>query len=144
MPRHIEQPLPLLPLRVGALLPGTVKTIPVGRPRSIALARTLSRGDLLLLAVQTDKDILDPGPADLHAVATLGRVRRVVRTTDASLRLIVEGTARITLDAVDHSGLFWTANGTPIPDVFDDSQPIERLAETLRDRLPDLTPMPVT
>ena len=140
MSRHITQPLPLLPLRVGALLPGTVKTIPVGRARSVALAKTLSRGDLLLVGVQTDREIADPGPADLHRVATLGRVRRVVRTTDRSLRLIIEGTGRVELGSVDVSGAFWTSDGTPLEDVFDDSQPIETLAETLRDRLPDLTP----
>ena len=138
--RQIAQPLPLLPLRVGALLPGTVKTIPVGRARSIALARSLSRGDLLLIGVQTDKEIADPGPSDLHRVATLAKVRRVVRTTDRTLRLIVEGTARVELGTIDADGPFWTADGRTLADVFDDAQPIDRLAETLRDRLPDLTP----
>ncbi len=140
MSRLIAQPLPLLPLRAGALLPGTVQTIPVGRARSVTLARTLSRGDLLLIAVQKDREVEDPGGSDMHPIATLGQVRRVVRTTDRTLRLIVEAKGRAELATVDASGAFWTANGTPVEDVFDDGEPIAELADTLRDRLPELTP----
>ncbi len=140
MSRLIAQPLPLLPLRAGALLPGTVQTIPVGRPRSVSLARTLSRGDLILIAVQKDREVEDPGAGDMHPIATIGQVRRVVRTTDRTLRLIVEAKGRAELGTVDADGLFWTANGTPVEDVFDDTEPIGVLADTLRDRLPELTP----
>ena len=140
MSRLIAQPLPLLPLRAGALLPGTVQTIPVGRPRSVALARTLSRGDLVLIAVQKDRGVEDPSATDLHPIATIGQVRRIVRTTDRSLRVIIEAKGRVELGTVTTDGPFHVANGRPLEDLFDDGEPIGQLADALRDRLPELTP----
>ena len=140
MTSTITQPLPLLPLRSGALLPGTVQTIPVGRARSVALVRSLSRGDLLLIAVQKDREVAEPGPSDLHPVATIGQIRRVVRTTDRTFRLIVEAKGRVELGEVFGEGPFLAANGRPLEDQFDDGEPISLLAETLRDRLPELAP----
>ena len=39
---NVTSSLPLLPLRDGVLLPGTVATIPVGRPASIALVTAVA------------------------------------------------------------------------------------------------------
>ena len=44
--------LPLLPLRKGVLLPGSVSTLPVGRKRSLALVGTLEPGSLLVAGFQ--------------------------------------------------------------------------------------------
>ena len=49
--------LPLLPLRLGVPLPGRISTFPVGRERSVALARALEEGDLLVLGADPLADI---------------------------------------------------------------------------------------
>jgi ATP-dependent Lon protease len=56
-----SSPFPLLPLRNGVLFPGTIITLPVGRERSVALARQLSKGDLLGVATQKDPAVELPG-----------------------------------------------------------------------------------
>ena len=73
-PIELPATLPLLPLRHGVVLPGRATTIPVGRPRSRALAQELRRGDLVVLAVQRDAALDDPSIADLHPIATVARV----------------------------------------------------------------------
>ena len=54
------QSLPLLPLRDGVLLPGTVATIPVGRPQSVALVNATAIGGIVAVGVQKDAAVTDP------------------------------------------------------------------------------------
>ena len=90
------QPLPLLPLRDGVLLPGTVATIPVGRPASVALVNATTIGGLVAVAVQKDAGVADPCLADLHEVAVVARIAKVQRMP-RGYQVTLEGLARIQL-----------------------------------------------
>ena len=72
-----EAPLPLLPLRHGVVLPGAVTSLPVGRPKSRALAEAMSAGDHLVLSVQRDPNLIDPELRDMHGIGVLVRRRGV-------------------------------------------------------------------
>ena len=73
MAQFQPQTLPLLPLRRGVILPGTVTSIPVGRERSQAMVQDLEPGNRIVLAVQFDAGVEDPAIADLHPVGVLAR-----------------------------------------------------------------------
>ncbi len=108
--------LPLLPLRNGVLFPGTSTTIPVGRPRSVALAKSLNRNDLVIIGTQLDVKIAEPGLQDLAPVATLARVKRVVDAGRGRYRLLVEGQRRIALRDLVSASPFLVVRGGPFPE----------------------------
>ena len=109
--------LPLLPLRAGALFPNTALTLPVGRARSLSLVRGLSRGDEILVGLQKSSDVMEPGRADLHDVATRARVHRVVQTTDRGVRLILRGLSRVRLGDFVATEPYLRAEATPLPEL---------------------------
>ena len=84
-------PFPILTLRAGALFPGTVQSIPVGRRSSVDLTRTMKPGDLVVVATQLDRTAERPGPEELHPIGTLARVRRIVEVAGDRLRLQLDG-----------------------------------------------------
>jgi len=136
LPNH---PFPVLPLRRGALFPGTSMTIPIGRPRSVALARSLSVGDVIGVAVQRDAKQSEPLAADLYPIGTVAVVQRVVQASDRTWRLVIEGVGRFRLHNIVQSEPFWYGEGEPIDDVSEDVTEERLLAEALRTRVAALS-----
>ena len=89
-PDVLPSRLPVVPLRRGVLLPGSVQRFGIGRRLSRAAVKH-ARDGLVLVAVQRDP-VADPMPADLLPIAVLGRI--VESKEDA---LVVQGLARVTL-----------------------------------------------
>ncbi len=142
-------PFPLLPLRNGVLFPGTVITVPVGRPRSIALVEDLEAGKSIIgIAVQRDARMVDPELADLQPVGTYARVRHVRRTGERSYQIVLEGLERFELRSLLHARPYLMADGEPLPDRIDDAREAHLLAEALatqvRDQLKEIAPEAAT
>ena len=74
--------IPAVPLRGGVVFPGITTTISIGRPRSLAAAKFAQRdeGEILIL-VQYDPEVENPGRDDLAPVGVLANVRDLLRTT---------------------------------------------------------------
>src|SRR5262245_36038540 len=100
LPQFAHAPLPLLPLRHGVVLPGAVTSLPIGRPKSRALAESLQAGDLVVLANQRDSELLEPDVNDLHRIAVLARVRQKQDRGSRGHVLVVEALGRVTIDRV--------------------------------------------
>jgi ATP-dependent Lon protease len=125
----------ILPVRRGVLLPGTTMSIPVGRPRSIALIEGVRVGDVIGVAAQRDPDIEDPVLADLHRVGTYARVRKAQRTRDGrTFRIVVEGLSRLELHELAQSDPSWVGRVSPRPDPEPDEE-ARILAEEIRGHL---------
>src|SRR3954468_20240431 len=82
---------PFLPLRNGVLFPGTIITLPIGRERSVALVKSLRKGDVIGVVTQKDSKVADPGEADLHDTGTFARVADIARVSGGEYRLVIEG-----------------------------------------------------
>jgi ATP-dependent Lon protease len=134
---ELASPLPLLPLRHGVVLPSRMTTIPVGRPRSRALANALSPGDLVLLAVQRDPAIEDPALVDLHSIATLARVTERTDRGARGVVLVVDALARVELRALTSSVPYWMARAEEIPEPAPTAEALE-LMGALKTRLREL------
>ena len=91
--------LPLLPLRDGVLLPGTVATIPVGRAASVALINAVGVGGIVAVGVQFDAAVADPEFKDLHPIAVLARVAKVQRMP-RGYQVSLEGLSRVRLASI--------------------------------------------
>ena len=131
-------PFPLLPLRTGALFPGTVITLPVGRKRSVALVESLHAGDVIGTVTQKDHKIADPGRTDLYDVGTYVRVVDIARLPGGEYRLSLEALNRFKLTNVSVDGTFWLAEATVIDEQNEDTQDARLLADSLRERVQEL------
>jgi ATP-dependent Lon protease len=131
-------PFPLLPLRTGALFPGTVITLPVGRKRSVALVESLHAGDVIGTVTQKDHKIADPGRTDLYDVGTYVRVVEIARLPGGEYRLSLEALNRFKLTNVSVDGTFWLAEATVIDEQNEDTQDARLLADSLRERVQEL------
>ncbi len=135
-PNAPENPFPLLPLRNGVILPGTVTTLAVGRPQSLALMRHIREGrGVIGVGVQRDPRVTDPSFEDLYPVGTFARVVRVARQGDKALMVSLQGLSRFELNSLSSSDPFWRANGTPLREPVTDEHEARYLAEALRAQL---------
>ncbi len=133
-----EGPLALLPLRRGVVLPGRTTSIPVGRERSVALARDLERGSLLILAVQRDPRVEDPALSDLHPVAVLARVKDISDRGRRGVFLIVEALARVSLRTLTQSVPYWMARAEVSVEKRRDTDEARALADSLGQHVREL------
>ena len=93
--------LPVLPLRGSVLFPGVVMPVLVGQKSSQQLiAETLDDNRLVAVAALRDAEIEEPTADDLHEIATLARLVKVLRLPNGNLNVIVQGMRRLSLDEV--------------------------------------------
>lgn len=135
--------LPLLPLRGGVLLPGTVSTLPVGRKRSVALIESLKPDDApprVVVGVQRDARVVDPAAADLHPVGTLAEVLKVRRASGGARLVTLRGLHRVDLATIRSSGPFWTVDAVVSAEPSDEATETDLAAGALAAVLTELDP----
>ena len=92
---------PMLPLRDVVVFPHMVVPLFVGREKSIqALEVAMEGSKEILLVSQRDAGTDDPGPSDVFNVGTLATVLQMLRLPDGTVKVLVEGNARASLDVV--------------------------------------------
>jgi ATP-dependent Lon protease len=138
MPVKQTNEYPLLPLRRGVLLPGSVSTLPVGRARSLALVNTVSAGDLIVVVSQREPDNETPGLSDLYPVGVLAKVHRVGRSNDGSARLVVETKSRVHLEHLVQSEPHMVVGVRHAPDENHDAVEAKILSESLKEHVREL------
>src|SRR2546423_12880403 len=97
----IRSDLPILPLRDTVLFPNSFMPRAVARESSVRLIDdAIANGKLIAVFTQRDAATEEPAQADLFAVGTATHIHKMFKLPDGSLRLIVQGLARLRLDAV--------------------------------------------
>ena len=100
-PVTIPSELPILPLRDTVLFPNSFMPLAVARESSVRLIDdAIANGKLIAVFTQRDAAVEEPGQADLFAVGTATHIHKMFKLPDGSLRLIVQGLARLRLEAV--------------------------------------------
>src|SRR6187455_966707 len=100
-PVSIPSELPILPLRDTVLFPNSFMPLAVARESSVRLIDdAIANGKLIAAFTQRDASIEEPGQDDLYRVGTATHIHKMFKLPDGSLRLIVQGLARLTLDSV--------------------------------------------
>ncbi len=93
--------VPVLPLRDTVLFPNSFMPLAVARTSSVRLIDdAIAGGKLIGVFAQIDPGKEDPGQADLHPIGTLTHIHKMFKLPDGSLRLIVQGLARIRLERI--------------------------------------------
>src|SRR5512140_1542494 len=112
-PLAIPSELPILPLRDTVLFPNSFMPLAVARESSVRLIDdAIANGKLIAVFTQRDASIDEPGQDDLYTVGTATHIHKMFKLPDGSLRLIVQGLARLRLDAVVASDPYLRAKVT--------------------------------
>ncbi|GLQ95384.1 endopeptidase La [Dyella acidisoli] len=111
--------LPVLPLRDVVVYPQMVIPLFVGRDKSMrALERAMEGERQILLVAQKSPDIDDPAIKDLHQIGTLAGVLQLLKLPDGTVKVLVEGQARVSIEEYqDESGML-TARSRVIEPVY--------------------------
>jgi ATP-dependent Lon protease len=97
----IPSELPILPLRDTVLFPNSFMPLAVARESSVRLIDdAIANGKMVAVFTQRDAAVEEPGKADLYTVGTATHIHKMFKLPDGSLRLIVQGLARLKLDRV--------------------------------------------
>ncbi|HZZ35060.1 MAG TPA: endopeptidase La [Caulobacteraceae bacterium] len=134
----------VVPVRNLVMFPEIVAPITIGRPRSIAGAQQAAREQRQILVVlQRDPALADPGPADLHEMGTIANILRYVTGPDGEHHLISQGAQRFKITEVLTGWPYLVARGLHVPEPVAASPEIEarflnlrRLALEILDLLP--------
>ena len=100
-PVSIPSELPILPLRDTVLFPNSFMPLAVARESSVRLIDdAIANGKLIAVFTQRDAAVEEPVQDDLFPVGTATHIHKMFKLPDGSLRLIVQGLARLKLEEV--------------------------------------------
>ncbi|MEA5145998.1 MAG: endopeptidase La [Candidatus Limiplasma sp.] len=107
--------IPVLPLRGMMVFPYMVLHFDVGRVKSVAaLEKAMLEDQKIFLVTQKDADAEDPTQQDLAAVGTIALIKQVLNLPGDSIRVLVEGERRATLENLVQEDPFLLADVRPV------------------------------
>lgn len=113
LPESLE--LPLLPLRDVVVFPHMVIPLFVGRPKSIkALELAMESGKQIMLVAQKSASKDDPETDDLYRIGCLANILQMLKLPDGTVKVLVEGTQRAQIEAIDMASSVFMAAGTAL------------------------------
>ena len=134
-----DGPFPVLPLRTGALFPDSKVAFMVGRPRSLALIRSLHIGDVIGVVSQRDAKTSEPGFDDFYPAGTYARVVEIARKNEKTYQIVLEGLNRFDLVSLVSTEPYLKVSAKPIDEVGDARLETRILAEELESHLRELS-----
>jgi len=138
--------LAILPLRETVLFPQAVIPLAVARPSSVRAVDEAVLGSRLIgLVTQLDAAQETPAPQDLHRMGTVATIHRMLKQSDGTIRLVVQGLERFRVVEFTQTTPHLRARIERVPDIgtaADDveAQALERQAQTLFQRIVELSP----
>ncbi|MGF7149162.1 ATP-dependent Lon protease [Sphingomonas zeicaulis] len=101
----MTQSFPVLPLRDIVVFPQMIVPLFVGRDKSVAaLESAMTANKEIFLVAQLDPSEDDPGREDLYDMGVIATVLQLLKLPDGTVRVLVEGRQRATLEALDGAG----------------------------------------
>jgi len=124
----IPAELSILPLRGVVIFPSAIVPLLISRGSSLKLVEDCRRGDNLLgLATQKNPDDENPTAPALYARGCAGRILKMLKYPDGSVRILVQGVKRIEIrDYVQYEPYF-RARVAQLQDTFVPSKDLDAL-----------------
>ncbi len=124
--------LPVLPLRDIVVFPHMIVPLFVGREKSVyALDEVMQSGKQILLLAQKDPEKDDPEASDLYSVGTVGSILQLLKLPDGTIKVLVEGGARICVNDIRDDGKCLRASFSPMREKQEDVREQEIVAKSL-------------
>src|SRR6476646_5998807 len=125
-PPVIPAELPILPLRDTVLFPNSFMPLAVARESSVHLIDdAIANGKLIAVFTQRDAAVEEPVQEDLFPVGTATHIHKMFKLPDGSLRLIVQGLARLTLESAVATRAYVRARVTAAVEGANDADRLE-------------------
>src|SRR6186997_3213489 len=125
-PLQIPPELPVLPLRDTVLFPNSFMPLAVAREASVRLVEEANQaGRLIGVFTQKEAATEEPMQEELYPVGTVTHIHKMFKLPDGSLRLIVQGVERVTLDKVVQTRPYLRGMVTAVTEGSNDADRLE-------------------
>ena len=124
----IPPELSILPLRGVVIFPSAIVPLLISRGSSLKLVDDCRKGDNLLgLATQKNPDDENPGAQALYARGCAGRILKMLKYPDGSVRILVQGVKRIEIRDYVQYDPYFRARVAHLQDTFVPSKDLDAL-----------------
>ena len=123
---RVPPEMPVLPLRDTVLFPGAFMPLAVARESSVRLIdEAVASGQTIAVFAQREAGEDEPAQKDLHPIGTASQIHKMFKLPDGSLRIIVQGLARVRLDDITAVRPYLRGRVTETPEVLLDADRLE-------------------
>jgi ATP-dependent Lon protease len=128
-----KEKLPVLPLRGVLVFPNMVLHLDVGREKSItALDQAMLKDTRIFLVAQKDSKMDEPAIDDLYPIGTIALVKQMVKLPGGTIRVLVEGLSRASLEKLEAGNKYIKAE---IREITDDDKVTPEIEAQMRTML---------
>ena len=122
---------PVLPLRDIVVFPGMIVPLFVGREKSVKALEEVMRDDKHILVVtQKNAQDDDPSPDQIFETGTIATVLQLLKLPDGTVKVLVEGLSRATIDRYLQTVEYFEAEASILPEPAEDPTEIEALSRS--------------
>jgi ATP-dependent Lon protease len=123
---RVPPEMAVLPLRDTVLFPQAFMPLAVARESSVKLIdEAVASGQTIAVFAQKEAGEDDPTLADLHPIGTASQIHKMFKLPDGSLRIIVQGLARVRLDDITATRPYLRGRVTEAPEILKDEDRLE-------------------
>src|SRR5437588_12696067 len=128
---EIPPTLPLLPLRGIVIFPNQTHPFLVSRPSSLKLLEDVGQSQLIALAAQKNPEEENPAAEALYQRGTAVRILKMLKYPDKSVRVLVQGIARIELQQFTQREPYFIAQVARLGETLEQDREIDALQANL-------------
>ena len=123
---------PVLPLRDIVVFPHMIVPLFVGREKSVrALEDVMADDKQILLSSQVDPSVDDPGTDGIYRVGVLANVLQLLKLPDGTVKVLVEGKARVRITEFVDNPSFFEAKVDKLTEFTGDETSVEAMVRAV-------------
>ncbi|HEU4960284.1 MAG TPA: endopeptidase La [Sphingomonas sp.] len=128
----MTQRYPVLPLRDIVVFPNMIVPLFVGRDKSVAALEAAMAADKeIFLIAQLDPAEDDPGRDDVYDIGVSATVLQLLKLPDGTVRVLVEGKDRASLEDLEETGDYLTATVAPVEELVAEGKEVSALMRSV-------------
>ncbi|MDP2737610.1 MAG: endopeptidase La, partial [Pseudorhodobacter sp.] len=132
MNKALADSYPVLPLRDIVVFPHMIVPLFVGREKSVrALEAVMADDRQILLASQIDPGVDDPDAEGIYRFGVLANVLQLLKLPDGTVKVLVEGKARVRITGFVPNERFFEANAVQLAEVPGDEATVKALLHSV-------------
>ncbi|MEL7461528.1 MAG: endopeptidase La [Pseudomonadota bacterium] len=134
MSEQLSQSFPVLPLRDIVVFPHMIVPLFVGREKSVrALEEVMADDKQILLSSQIDPGVDNPDTDGIYDIGVLANVLQLLKLPDGTVKVLVEGKARVHITEYIPNDVFFEANAVFLAEEPGDMATVEALVRSVGD-----------
>ncbi len=129
---NIPEVVPVLPIKGGVVFPNLIVPLVITDDKSKKLIDEALKGERIILAVtQKDEHKENPDFSELYNVGTASLILKMMRTSDGSVRVMIQGIKRVRIKEEVQKEPYLKARIEPINEIVKDDFEVQALMRNL-------------